>query len=126
MFDDFKRRDDVEGFLGERDRSRRALEEASVGVRIMRQGVTYRFCRNIDAGGKGHAAGKFGCAVACPASDVESLGPAESRGEGVTGYMFGPKIVIHLAGYHPLAGKLDHNATAPAPIREFTSTRQGK
>src|SRR4051794_27927801 len=50
--------------------------------------------------------------------------------------MFRPKVGIHLARDHSLAGKFDHSAAAPAPgltpspapgaapIRELTSTRQ--
>ena len=70
---------------------------------------------------------QFRGSVSGAASDIEDAGFRNAaRGECIAGNVLGPKVVIHLAGNHALARELAHNAAAPAPIFELTSTRHGK
>src|SRR5947209_9066907 len=98
-----------------------------VRKRVVRSGIGNRFGRSIDGGQQMCGLGEVGRAITGAAAYVEyALTRGVARGEGVSGGVLRPQIIVDLAWDHTLACELDHSAGAPAAILEFTSTRHGK
>jgi len=91
----------------------------------MLNGIRDRFRRGVKPNGAGRNAREIRGPVARPAARVEDL-PAggESGRQSVSGQVFCPEIVIHLAGNHSFSRELTHGVGAP--IFVFTATRQSR
>jgi hypothetical protein len=81
--------------------------EAEIGERIGGLRPRDRFRRNINARHRGGIEREFRRAVAHSATGVEdTLSGGEAAREGVSREVFGPEIVVHLAGNDALPGEL--------------------
>ena len=72
---------------------------------------------------------KLICAVAGSTARIQNATAAtESLGEGISGQVFVPQVLIDTAWNDSFAGKLDAHATDARESckRAFTSTRQGR
>lgn len=109
--------------IGEWERAGEGLRE-SRGV-IMSARIKQRVVAGIDSNRDCRLTPEFRRAVAGSASDIENAFPGgEARGEMISRDVLGPEIVIDFAGDDTLAREFAHAVFTP--IREFTSTRQGK